>query len=69
MKIHLSEPGLVPDLVAFLREHGCVATAEGAGEITVLAPDPAAVGGTRTVTVLAEQWRYAHPRVEFDVLP
>ena len=68
MKLHPSDPSFLPDLLAFLREHGCIAyTREGAGEIVAMVPELPGGEETRVIRGLVQRWRSAHPTVEVDL--
>jgi hypothetical protein len=69
MNLYLSDPSLRPELLAFLRDHGCVAFAGGSGEITALMPELSGSREARTINALTEQWRFAHPLVEVGIVP
>jgi hypothetical protein len=64
VKIQLSEPVYLPELVSFLRERGCLAyLIEDSATIAATVPDPAEHEDAPTIRGLAEQWRFAHPLV------
>ena len=67
MKISPSDPSFVPDLLAFLREHGCLAYSAGEGEITAMVPELTSVEETRVLRGLVKRSRLVHPLVEVDI--
>jgi hypothetical protein len=67
MNISISDPTLRTELLAFLRERGCIANVGVMGEITALIPELAALEEARAIARLAEQWRLVHPPVELEV--
>jgi hypothetical protein len=68
MKIQLSEPLLLPDLVGFLRDHGCLAyVIEDAATIVATVPDLPDGEDARAIRRLTAQWRFAHPLVNVNV--
>jgi hypothetical protein len=64
VKIHLSDPVLLPDLLAYLRANGCLALhLEGAGVLVAEIPDLHGPDEDAAIVDLAVRWRCAHPWV------
>jgi hypothetical protein len=69
MRIHLSEPDLVPDLLAVLRERrDCIATRDG-DEIETAIVGSFADGGARELERVLLDWRALHPHVQVQLEP
>jgi hypothetical protein len=69
MKIHVSNPALVDDLLEFLRRAECTATADEEGSIDVEVP--AAYGEEQArmeIDLYLKAWQAAHPDVEAQLL-
>jgi hypothetical protein len=70
MHVHLSDPSLVDDLLAFLRTRQCVAVVDPAGRIAVSIPDSTREDAARLELGLYLQvWLGAHPDVDVVLLP
>ena len=70
MHIHLSDPSLVDDLLAFLRTRQCVAVVDPAGKIAVSIPDSTREDAARLELGLYLQvWLGTHPDVDVVLLP
>ncbi|CAN5315054.1 hypothetical protein BH18ACT14_BH18ACT14_13450 [soil metagenome] len=70
MHVHLSDPSLVDDLLAFLRDRQCVAVADPAGRIFVSIPESAREDAARLeVGLYLQVWRASHPDVDVRLLP
>jgi hypothetical protein len=67
VNVFMSEPGLAPDLVAYLLEHGCIAYTRTTGEITALIPELGGPEEVNAISGLAARWRFAHPLVDLDI--
>jgi hypothetical protein len=68
VKIQLSEPSLLPELVAFLRDHGCLAyLIEESATVAVTMPDLTDLEEAGAIQGLADQWRFAYPLVTVTV--
>jgi hypothetical protein len=70
MRIHVNDPDLVPDLLAFLREHVHV-TAAGVGpqEIEVSQLGSLNAAGRRLeLDLMLRVWRASHERAEIRIL-
>jgi hypothetical protein len=63
----MSHAGLRPELIAFLRDHGCIAYGGGAGEVTALIPELEGAAEVNAIAGLAEKWRFANPLVELEL--
>jgi hypothetical protein len=70
MRIRIDDPGLLPDLVAFLdsRVH-LVVSVESAYEVEVSVLGSFADGGRVELAAELEQWRAEHPDAEIAILP
>jgi hypothetical protein len=69
MHVHLSDPSLVDDLLAFLRTRQCVAVVDPAGRIAVSIPDSTREDAARLELGLYLQvWRADHPGVDVVLL-
>ncbi len=69
MRIQLSEPDLVPELMSVLRERGdCIATRDG-DEIETGIVGSFADGGAQELERLLLDWRRLHPDVQVQVKP
>lgn len=69
MRIRLSEPALLPDLLAFLRESGCIAYyVAGTEELEAVTPHLFGADERTAVGRLVERWREEHPSVEVEEL-
>jgi hypothetical protein len=65
MHVHLSDPSLVDDLLAFLRTRQCVAVVDPAGRIDVSIPDSTRDDAARLELGLYLQvWLGSHPDVD-----
>ena len=68
MRIRLSEPDLVPELVALLRTRiDCITAVQGL-EIEASLVGSYADGGARKLTAIVEEWRQRHPEIEVELL-
>jgi len=69
MRIQLSEPELVPELLSVLRRRGdCIATRDG-DEIETGIVGSFADGGARELERLLLDWQRRHPHVRVQVSP
>jgi hypothetical protein len=67
VRIHLSNDGLLPYLLAYLRDNGCVAELdEDEPAIDATAPELAAVDELRVIRGLTSLWLCGHPTVNAD---
>jgi hypothetical protein len=66
MKIKLSNPALLGDLVTFLRKEGCVAYYEGSG---VEAGRPRSFGAqeAQEIRAIVGRWRNEHPEALIEL--
>ena len=69
MHVELSEPALVDDLLAFLRNLQCVAVADAAGTISVSIPDLVPEDARLELGIYLGVWRVMHSDVEVRLLP
>ena len=70
MHIHLSDPSLVDDLLAFLRTRQCVALTDPAGRITVSIPESPRKDAARLeLDLYLQVWRVTHPGVDVLLAP
>jgi hypothetical protein len=69
MHVQLSEPSLVDDLIAFLRNLQCVVVADAGGTISVSIPDLVPEDARLELGLYLGVWRVMHPDVEFRLLP
>lgn len=70
MHVQLSEPSLVDDLLAFLRNVRCVAVADAGGNISVSIPDVVPEDVKRLeLDLYLRVWRVMHPDVAVRLLP
>ena len=68
MRLHPSDPSSLPDLLGFLREHGCIAyPVEGTDEIAAMVPDVSSTEEARVIRGLVERWRCVSPLVAVEV--
>jgi predicted SAM-dependent methyltransferase len=69
MHVHLSDPSLVDDLLAFLRTRQCVAVVDPSGRIDVSIPDSTREDAARLELGLYLQvWLGSHPDVDVVLL-
>jgi hypothetical protein len=69
MKIHVSNPALVDDLLEFLRRAACTATADEEGSIDVEVPEAYGEEQARMeIDLYLKAWQAAHPDVEAHLL-
>lgn len=65
MRVYVSDPALVGELVDDLLRGGCVPSAVDAGTLEVIHPYAADANEARTeLTFFLRAWRWAHPDVE-----
>jgi hypothetical protein len=65
MYVHLSDPSLVDDLLAFLRTRQCVVVTDPAGRIAVSIPESTREDAARLeLDLYLQVWRAIHPGVE-----
>ena len=69
MRIQLSEPDLVPELLSLLQQRrDCIATRDG-DEIETGIVGSFADGGARELERLLLDWRRGHPNVRVQITP
>jgi hypothetical protein len=69
VRIRLSEPALLPDLLAFLRASGCIAYyVPGTEEVEALTPHLFGAEERAEIGRLLARWRDGHPSTETLVL-
>ena len=70
MRIRIDDPGLLPELVAFLdsRVH-LVVSAESDHEVEVSVLGSFADGGRAELDAELEEWRRAHPGAAIEIVP
>jgi hypothetical protein len=62
MKVRLSDPGLVGDLLRFLRERGCIAyVVDDFQTIEVVRPHAVGAAEEAEVRSLVQEWQLANP--------
>jgi hypothetical protein len=67
MRVHLSNDGLLPYLLAYLRDNGCTAElVDDDSAISATMPNLTAVDELRMIRGLTSLWRCAYPSVEAD---
>lgn len=65
MKVHLSDPSSLPELVDDLLRGGCVLSTVGEGTLEVIHPDAHDAKEARTeLGFFLRAWQSAHPQVE-----
>ena len=66
MKLTLTDESLLPDLLTFLRNAGCVAYYEGGG---IEAVRPHSFGAQETIELraIARRWWEEHPEAQIDM--
>jgi hypothetical protein len=70
MHVHLSDPSLVDDLLAFLRTRQCVALTDPAGRIAVSIPAATRKDAARLeLDLYLQVWRVTHPGVDVHLAP
>jgi hypothetical protein len=69
MRVRPSDPSFLPDLLAFLREAGCLAHyVDGTDAVMAWYPELPEHEEERLIRGLCERWRQAHPKVEVVVV-
>ncbi len=69
MRVRVSDPALLRDLIPYLRECGCVAEQASAQELDVYVPRVANERGARMeVGVYLAAWRVHHEGVDAELL-
>jgi hypothetical protein len=69
MRVRISDPALLRDLLDFLRRAECVAEQANADTLDVFIPQaPSAAQARREVDLYLASWRARHPGVAADVL-
>jgi hypothetical protein len=70
MRIRIDDPGLLPELVAYLdgRVH-LVVSAESAHEVEVSVLGSFADGGRSELDTVLEEWRRDHPAAATEIVP
>jgi hypothetical protein len=69
MRVQLSEPKLLRDLIAYLRECGCVAEQASASEVEVFAPTTASQRAARMeISAYLAAWRVRHEGVITEII-
>jgi hypothetical protein len=70
MRIRIDDPGLLPELVAFLdRRVHLVVSAESANEVEVSVLGSFADGGRSDLDAVLEEWRRDHPAAGIEIVP
>ena len=70
MRIRIDDPGLLPDLVAFLdRRVHLVVSAESDHEVEVSVLGSFADGGRAELDAELQEWRRAHPEAAIELVP
>lgn len=68
MRVRVSNPARLRDLIQHLRECGCVAEQASASELDVYAPQtPNARAARMEVEVYITAWRVAHEGIEAEI--
>jgi hypothetical protein len=69
VRIRLSEPALLPDLLAFLRGSGCIAYfVPGTEEVEAMTPHLFGADEQAEIGRLLARWKSEHPSAEAVVL-
>jgi hypothetical protein len=66
MKIKLSDPTLLGDLLAFLRKEGCVAYYEGSG-VEAVRPHSFGEQEAEELRAIVGRWRNEHPETLIEL--
>jgi hypothetical protein len=66
MKIKLSHPALLGDLLTFLREEGCVAYYEGTG-VEAVRPRSFGEREAEEIRAIVGRWRNEHPEALIEL--
>ena len=66
MKIKLADESLLPDLLAFLRDQGCVAYYEGGG-IEAVRPRSFGEQEATELRLAINRWRNEHPEAQIEL--
>ena len=70
MRIRIDDPGLLPELVAFLdRRVHLVVSAESDHEVEVSVLGSFADGGRAELDAELQEWRRAHPEAAIEIVP
>ena len=70
MRIRIDDPGLLPELVAFLdRSVHLVVSAESDHEVEVSVLGSFADGGRAELDAELQEWRRAHPEAAIEIVP
>lgn len=68
MKIRLEDDALTGELLAFLRDEGCIAYYESAsGAIETIAPHLFGKGEAAMIRMLVERWRSERPGLRIEI--
>jgi hypothetical protein len=68
MRIKLSDPTLMPELLTFLRSRGCIAYSDEEQKgIEALRPHSFGQNESKELADLLDQWRTRHPLVTIDL--
>jgi hypothetical protein len=69
MRVQLSEPKLLRDLIAYLRDCGCVAEQASPNEIEVFAPTTASEQAAQMeISAYLTAWRVQHEGVTAEII-
>ena len=69
MRVRLSDPALLPELVAYLRAIECVVEQVGPDELTVMIPRaPSDEQAARELDIYLRAWQAMHPEVHADIV-
>jgi hypothetical protein len=66
MKIRLADELLLPDLLAFLRQEGCVAYYEGGG-VEAVRPHSFGELEATELHLVVNRWRNEHPEAQIEL--